>query len=106
MAIRVLIPRTDTRAVNVNSSLTLSYCVAYTISKIAVAWKHVPLVIIQGIYAKYYRLSLTTIATAVLLALSFDAVTDSLIGPLSSPGYTHHYEGSFQLFHFTLSDFP
>lgn len=42
-----------------------------------------PLAILQGIYAKYYGISLTTIATVVLVSRFFDAVTDPLIGSLA-----------------------
>ena len=36
--------------------------------------------VIHGVYAKYFGLSLTTIATVVLIARLFDAVTDPIIG--------------------------
>lgn len=39
-----------------------------------------PLVVLQGIYAKYYGLSLTTIASILLIARLFDTVTDPIIG--------------------------
>ena len=43
-------------------------------------WLHAPLAIIPGIYAKYYGLSLITIASVVFFGRVFDAVTDPLIG--------------------------
>ena len=39
-----------------------------------------PMAIIQGMYAKYFGLPLTTIASVLLIARIFDAVTDPLIG--------------------------
>ena len=39
--------------------------------------------IVQGIYAKYFGLALTTIAAVVLLVRISDAITDPLIGYLS-----------------------
>lgn len=39
-----------------------------------------PIGIVQGIYAKYFGLSLTTIAAVILFVRIFDAVTDPLIG--------------------------
>lgn len=39
-----------------------------------------PLAVLGGIYAKYYGLSLTAIATVILVARMFDAVTDPIIG--------------------------
>ena len=62
-----------------SSTTSLKYA-AYALPVITMLWLHAPLVIIQGIYAKYYGLSLTTIAAIVLLGRFFDAVTDPLIG--------------------------
>ena len=39
-----------------------------------------PIVVLQGIYAKYYGLSLTTIALVLLIANLFDTVTDPAVG--------------------------
>lgn len=39
-----------------------------------------PLAVLQGIYAKYYGLSLTAIAGVVLLSRCFDAVIDPVVG--------------------------
>lgn len=66
-----------------NSPLTLSNCITYAFPAIAMLWIYAPLVIVQGIYAKYYGLSLTTIAAIVLFGRLFDAVSDPLIGYFS-----------------------
>ena len=42
-----------------------------------------PMSIIQGIYSKYFGVSLTTLAAILLLCRLFDAVSDPLIGHLS-----------------------
>jgi len=42
-----------------------------------------PINIVQGIYAKYYGLPLTTIASVILFVRLFDAITDPIIGYLS-----------------------
>jgi len=42
-----------------------------------------PMGVIQGIYAKYYGVALTTLAAVLLLGRIFDAVTDPLIGHCS-----------------------
>lgn len=42
-----------------------------------------PMSILQGIYAKYYGLSLESIAIVILFSRIFDAVTDPLIGYIS-----------------------
>ncbi|MDA9091297.1 MFS transporter [Porticoccaceae bacterium] len=39
-----------------------------------------PITLLQGIYAKHFGLTLTTIATVLLIARLFDAVTDPVIG--------------------------
>lgn len=54
----------------------ITYAVPVIGSSIFIA----PINILQGIYAKYYGLSLTTIASIVLLARLFDAITDPCIG--------------------------
>ena len=64
---------------NQSSSTFMKYT-AYALPVITMVWLHAPLVIVQGIYAKYYGLSLTTIAAVVLFGRIFDAVTDPLIG--------------------------
>ena len=46
-----------------------------------------PMGVIQGIYAKYYGVSLTTIAVVVLVAKLFDAISDPLIGYYSDRYY-------------------
>lgn len=43
--------------------------------------------VMQGVYAKYYGLSLTTLASLILIANLFDAVTDPLIGCCSDRYY-------------------
>lgn len=45
------------------------------------------LVVLQGVYAKYYGLSLTTIAAVLLIANVFDAVTDPVVGYCSDRYY-------------------
>ena len=61
-------------------SLPLSVCVAYSAPYIITTWLASPIGLIQGIYAKYYGLPLTTIAVILLLAKLFDAISDPLIG--------------------------
>lgn len=55
-------------------------CLAYAVPVVTTAWLMTPIGVVQGIYAKYYGLSLTTIASVLLLVRLFDAVTDPLIG--------------------------
>lgn len=62
------------------SSLPLSVCMAYSAPYITSTWLASPVGLLQGIYAKYYGLSLTMIAAVILCARVFDSVTDPLIG--------------------------
>ena len=48
-----------------------------------------PLVILQGIYAKDYGISLTTVATIILIARLFDTFTDPIIGYWSDRYHAH-----------------
>ena len=51
-----------------------------------------PLAILQGIYAKYFGLSLSIIALVLVLSRLFDAITDPIIGHWSD--YHHNRSGS------------
>ena len=46
-----------------------------------------PLVVVQGVYAKYYGLSLSTIASILLIANLFDTITDPIVGYFSDDFY-------------------
>ena len=70
-------------------SLPNSKAVGYALPTIAVAFLMGPVPIIQGIYAKYFELDLTTIGTIILIARLFDAVTDPVIGYLSDRYYAN-----------------
>ena len=60
--------------------LGLSHQLAYITPVMMMTFLWAPLGILQGIYAKYYGVALTTIATVLLISKLFDAVTDPLIG--------------------------
>lgn len=68
-------------------ALTLRQTLTYASPTIATSFLIGPLAIVQGIYAKYFGLPLTTIATVLLVARIFDAVTDPLIGYYSDRYY-------------------
>ena len=70
-----------------SASLSLSHSIAYAAPSLTTAWLMTPVAIVQGIYAKYYGLSLTLIATIVLVARLVDAVSDPLIGYWSDRYY-------------------
>ena len=58
---------------------SLSESLTYSAPYLTMAWLGAPIPILQGIYAKYYGFSLTTLASIILLARLFDAITDPLI---------------------------
>ncbi len=60
-----------------------------------------PLVVLQGVYAQYYGLALTTIASILLLSRLFDTVTDPIIGYYSDKYFRK--SGSRKLFVFSGS---
>ncbi len=53
-----------------------------------------PVAVLQGIYSKYHGLSLTAIATIIVFARLFDAVSDPLIGVFSDRFYRR--QGSYK----------
>ena len=55
----------------------------YALPRISSVSLFAPIHVVQGIYAKHYGLSLTTIAGILLFARLFDAITDPVIGYLS-----------------------
>ena len=63
-----------------DSKLSLSHYLTYSIPFLTMAWLSAPIHVLQGVYAKYYGFPLTTLASIILLARLFDAVTDPLIG--------------------------
>lgn len=77
----------------------VSIYLAYSAPHITTYWLIAPVGVVQGIYAKYYGLSLTTIAAIVLVARLFDAITDPLIGYLSDRYY--RYSGTRKPFMLT-----
>ena len=56
---------------------------AYTAPMIGVVFLAGPMGVIQGVYAKYFGVPLTSIAAIYLLSRLFDVITDPLIGYLS-----------------------
>lgn len=63
-----------------SSKVGLATSVIYSLPQITAACIMAPVAIVQGVYAKHYGLALTAIATVVLIARIFDAITDPIIG--------------------------
>ena len=73
-----------------HQSLATLVSAKYALPTVAVAFLMSPIAIIQGIYAKYFGLSLTEIATVLLIARMFDAITDPVVGHLSDRFSARH----------------
>ena len=80
------------------SSLSLSHYLSFSAPFLTMVWLAGPIHVLQGIYAKYYGFSLATLASIILLARLFDAVSDPLIGHLSDQ--YHHRRGTRKPFIF------
>ena len=63
-----------------SDKLSNRLCLAYSLPVVSTAWLFAPIGVVQGIYAKYFDIPLTTIAVVLLIARLFDAITDPLIG--------------------------
>lgn len=79
-----------TRHLEKRGRLKLNQLMVYTLPILGVSFLMGPVAIIQGIYAKYFGLSLTTIASVLLIARLFDAVTDPVIGFFSDRHYARY----------------
>lgn len=71
-------------------ALSLSQYFAYIAPSMVLALLFGPIGILQGIYAKHFGVALTTIASVLLIARLFDALTDPVIGYWSD----HYYAKS------------
>lgn len=74
-----------------NSSIPWSVCILYAIPCVTTNWLFVPMSLIQGIYGKYYDISLESIAIAILFAKIFDTITDPVIGYFSDRYYQNKF---------------
>ena len=72
---------------HIKKTSSLTQQIAYAAPVLSVAFLLGPLTILQGIYAKYFGLSLGVIATVLLVCRIFDAVLDPIIGYLSDRYY-------------------
>jgi len=68
---------------NNNEKLRLIHGLAYALPFVGVTILHGPMSLVHGIYAKYFGVSLTSVAMILLLARLFDAVSDPLVGYFS-----------------------
>jgi Na+/melibiose symporter-like transporter len=88
-------PKGDVTAYGVET-LSTRQQIFYTLPVMSTVFLFGPIALLQGIYATYFGLSLTTIAMVLLAGRLFDAVTDPLVGYLSD--YCHIRTGSRKVF--------
>ena len=60
---------------------------AYALPTIATTFLFSPILILQGVYVKYFGVGLETMASVVFIARLFDAVSDPVIGYCSDRYY-------------------
>ena len=87
------------RQLQADKDLKLSQGIAYALPTVVIAFLSGPIAILQGLYAKYFGLSLSAIATVILIARLFDAISDPAIGYLSDRYYRR--TGSRKVFVFS-----
>ena len=71
------------KGINAASGFSKWQALAFSGPSIGLAFFMGPMGVIQGIYAKYYGVALTTLAAVLLIGRIFDALTDPLIGHYS-----------------------
>ena len=71
------------KSINSASGFSKWQAWAFSAPTVGIMFLTGPMGVIQGIYAKYYGVALTTLAAVLLIGRIFDAVTDPLIGHYS-----------------------
>ena len=70
--------------------ITIPLCVSSVLPVVCTAWLIAPIGVVQGVYAKYFGLPLSTIAIVILCARLFDAISDPLVGFYSDRFYQRY----------------
>ena len=71
--------------------LPLSVALSYALPTVGISFLFAPMAIVQGVYTKYFGLTLGALAALILIARLFDAITDPLVGMLSDRYYSTKY---------------
>ena len=87
MAVQTHQTHTTSHPTSRDGKLSLSHYLSFSAPQLTVVWLSAPIHVLQGIYAKYYGFALATLASIILLARLFDAVSDPLIGYCSDRYY-------------------
>lgn len=80
----------------IDKHLSTRVALSYALPMIPLMLLMGPIAVLQGIYAKYFGLSLNTIAAVILVARLFDAVLDPIIGYCAGRYYSEN--GSYRPF--------
>lgn len=81
-------PSSKAACSSANNTLSWAQQLAYASPVLTIAFLMGPITILQGIYAKYFGVTLGAIAIVLLISRLFDAVTDPLVGYFSDRCYT------------------
>lgn len=73
------------------ATLSFSQALSYALPVLAISFLFGPIAILKGVYAKYFGMSLMTVAAVLLIARIFDAVTDPLVGYCSDRYYAQSH---------------
>ena len=79
-----------TSTVQSQNALSQLQGLAYGLPLLSLYFLFGPITLLQGIYAKHFGIALTTIASVLLIARVFDAVTDPLIGYCADRYYARY----------------
>ncbi|MDB4077558.1 MFS transporter [Porticoccaceae bacterium] len=77
-------------------TLTLKHQILYVLPSLGMVYFGIAVSVVQGVYAKHFGMSLSTIATILLISRLFDVVTDPVVGYLSDR--FHARTGSRKIF--------
>ena len=76
--------------VPMQKSITQVQSLAYSLPLLSLYFLMGPIALLQGLYAKHFGLALTAIASVLLIARIFDAITDPIIGYCADRYYARH----------------
>lgn len=74
---------------NNKNSTSIMQGIAYALPTLSIYFLFGPITVLQGIYAKYFGLSLTSIASVIFITRIFDVITDPLVGYASDRYYAY-----------------
>lgn len=76
--------------IKIKDTFTQAQGLVYGLPLLSLYYLYGPITLLQGIYAKHFGLALTSIATILLIARFFDAVSDPIIGYCADRYHARH----------------